>query len=79
MAAFTWTGQLDSKGRITVPSRIRNKLDLCKGDEVTLSVTSTKVVIEEVGSYQEAVEFIRSLDSVKSFSYSDGVVEVIRQ
>ncbi len=76
MNAFTFSATLDSKGRITVPSRIRKRLNLGKGDEISLSLSSTQVVVEEVGSYREALEFINSLDSVKSFSYEDGVVEV---
>ena len=77
MNAFTFTGQIDSKGRITVPSRIRNRLNLENGDEISLSISSAEIVIEEVDSYQEALELIELLDSVKSFSYSNGVVEVI--
>jgi len=75
--AFTFTGQIDSKGRITVPSRIRNRLNLENGDEISLSISSAEIIIEEVESYQEALELIELLGSVKSFSYSNGVVEVI--
>lgn len=83
MEAFTssdsirFSAQLDTKGRITVPARIRNRLDLEKGDQIALQLDSRKVLEQEVDNYREALRFVDKFDSVSSFSFSDGVAEVI--
>jgi len=82
VAVFTqdsvkFSAQLDSKGRITIPSRIRNRLGLENGDEIALGLESRRVIREEVSSYRKALQFIRKFDSIQSFSFSEGVVEVI--
>lgn len=74
---FTWEASLDSKGRITVPSRIRNKLGIEFGDSITLAVTSDRVILREVDSQEEVLKTISSLDSVQSFQYKEGVLEVV--
>ncbi|MFB6191404.1 MAG: hypothetical protein ABEJ64_03160 [Candidatus Nanohaloarchaea archaeon] len=68
---------MDSKGRITVPACLRNRLELEEGEDISLTLVDYEVIAEEVGSYREALEFIRSLDSVESFTYREGVVEVV--
>jgi AbrB family looped-hinge helix DNA binding protein len=73
----TFSASLDTKGRITVPARIRNRLGIDKGDEIFLSLKSEDVVRKDVNSLEEALIFVKSFDSVSSFSFSDGVVEVI--
>jgi len=80
VAAFTkisFSGKIDSKGRITVPSRIRNRLDLEKGDKVSLQLNSSKVVRKSFDSKVEALNYISTLSSVESFSFEDGVLEVV--
>ncbi len=77
-AAFTFSGSVDSKGRVTIPARIRDRLDLGKGDELSLSINSAEVVRKEVGSLREAVDFVRSFQNVRSFSFQNGVVEVVQ-
>lgn len=83
MEAFTspvsvnFSAQLDSKGRITIPARIRNRLDLEKGDRISLRLESKKLVQEEVENYREALRFVNKFESVSSFSYTEGTVEVI--
>lgn len=82
MAAFTpekvsFSGSIDSKGRVTIPARIRNRLGLEKGDQVSLTLNASNVIVEEVDSYREALELIQSLGDVESFSYSYGKVEVV--
>ena len=79
MEAFTcrFSGQIDSKGRVTVPARIRKRLELEKGDQIVLQLDSSKVVQKEVGSYRKALSFIEQFESVFSFSFSDDVVEVV--
>jgi AbrB family looped-hinge helix DNA binding protein len=69
--------RLDSKGRITVPSKVRDRFSLEAGDKVSLCVSSPQVLVREVGGRREAIEVVESLDSVKSFSYYSGILEVI--
>lgn len=77
MAVFTFSATVDSKGRVVIPARIRNQIGLEEGDQISLSIEASKVVVEEVGSYREAIEFVESFNSVDSFCYSNGVVEVV--
>jgi AbrB family looped-hinge helix DNA binding protein len=74
---FTFQASIDSKGRITIPASVRNKLGLQQGDPVTLSVEESEVIRKEV-SRSEAIELINSMDT-ESFSYSNGVLEVIKK
>ena len=79
-AAFTQVGfsaKLDSKGRVTVPARIRNRFDLEKGDELRLSLESSKVLRKEFSGKADALEFLSGLEDVKQFSFSSGVLEVV--
>lgn len=70
------TGQLDSKGRVTVPARIRNKLGLEKGDKIFLRLESSNIIQREVEDYRQALRFVSQFESVSSFSFNEGVVEV---
>ncbi|MFB6116376.1 MAG: AbrB/MazE/SpoVT family DNA-binding domain-containing protein [Candidatus Nanosalina sp.] len=72
-----FSARIDSKGRVTVPARIRNRLDLEKGDELRLSLESCKVLRKEFSSKAEALEFLSGLEDVKEFSFSSGVLEVV--
>lgn len=74
---FTFSGKLDSKGRITVPSRIRNRLQLEKGNRISLEIRSDRVVRKEVENEEEALQILSDFESVKSFQYSDGLLEVV--
>lgn len=79
-AAFTsveFSGRIDSKGRITIPSRIRDKLGLNSGDQVKLSVSSAEVVRKRFSSENEALSFLTGLENVESFSFDGEVLEVI--
>lgn len=80
MAVFTqvcFNGTLDSKGRVTVPARIRNRLQLKKGDEVSLKIRSQRTIRKEFSSKRDALNFLSGLDGVKSFSFNGKVLEVI--
>jgi len=80
VAAFTkisFSGKIDSKGRITVPARIRNKLGLENGDKISLSLESGKIISKDFTSEEEALEFLSSLENVKSFSFDGNVLEVV--
>jgi AbrB family looped-hinge helix DNA binding protein len=68
---------LDSKGRITVPSQVRDRYSLEAGDRVSLCVSSPQALVREVGGRREAIKVVESLGSVKSFSYRSGILEVI--
>jgi len=78
VAAFIqFSGKIDSKGRITVPARIRNKLGLENGDQISLGLESGKVISKDFTSEEEALEFLSSLENVKSFSFDGNVLEVV--
>lgn len=74
---ISFQAKIDSKGRITVPAEIRERLSLEKGDSIPFKLAASRVIVEEVGSRDEALRFIESFDSVRSFSYEAGVVEVV--
>lgn len=72
----TFSTQLDSKGRITVPANIRKKLGLEKGDRVKFSVRTSRIRSKKVSSIDEALNFVKSFDSVENFSFDGEEVEV---
>jgi len=74
---FTFSGKLDSKGRITVPSRIRSRLQLEKGNRISLEIRSDRVVRKEVENEEETHQILSDFESVKSFQYSDDLLEVV--
>lgn len=74
---FTCSCRLDSKGRVTVPSRIRNRLGLEQGDELRISVENTEVKSKKASSFEEAKAFIESFSEVESFSFDGEQVEVV--
>jgi AbrB family looped-hinge helix DNA binding protein len=74
---FTCSAQLDSKGRITIPARIRDKLNLAEGDRISVSLDSTKVIRRNFSSKSEALEFLSELESVQSFDFDGEVLEVV--
>jgi AbrB family looped-hinge helix DNA binding protein len=73
----SFSASLDSKGRITVPARIRNKLDLEKGDEISLILDSDNLIRKSFSSKSKALEYISSLEDVKSFSFDGEVLEAV--
>lgn len=79
MAGFTcrFSGKLDSKGRVTVPARIRNRLDLEKGDKITLALESGEIIRKSFSSNSEALKFLSRLEGVESFSFDGEVLEVV--
>ena len=77
MAAFTWTSKIDSKGRVTIPARIRNKLNIEEGEKLQLFLKKSKVIRKEFDTFQEALDFLSQLDDVKSFSYDGEILEAI--
>lgn len=79
-AAFTqvcFSGKIDSKGRITIPSRIRKKLGLEAGDELEVSVRNCEVKSRKVSGFEEAKAFVEQFSAVESFSFDGEVVEVV--
>lgn len=79
-AAFTqvsFSGKLDSKGRVTIPSRIRDRLGLSSGDRINLSINSSRVIRKEFDSQREALEYLSGLENVEGFSFDGEVLEVI--
>lgn len=79
--AFTeiaFSGIVDSRGRVTLPSDIRQRLDIGEGDRVTLKLNSIRIERNDVDSIQEAVEILSESEDVKSFSFSGGTLEVTK-
>lgn len=78
-AKFTcrFSAQLDSKGRITIPARIRKRLNLQKGDQVPLALNGNRVVRKEFSDKEEVLEFISKLREVESFNFDGEVLEVV--
>lgn len=74
---FTCSCKLDSKGRVTLPSTIRQKLGLEAGDELEISVRDCEVKRKEVSDFQDAKAFIEEFSSVKTFSFDGEVVEAV--
>ena len=74
---ITCSGRLDSKGRITVPSRIRDGLGLEKGDEVSLTLSAVRTVRKDFSSKKKALKFLSQLEGVKSFSFNGESLEVM--
>lgn len=77
MGTFTWDAKVDSKGRVTIPARIRDRLNISGKEQVSISIQSRKIVRKEVENEKEAVQLISQFDSVESFQYSEGILEVI--
>jgi AbrB family looped-hinge helix DNA binding protein len=79
--AFTeiaFSGVIDSRGRVTLPSDIRQRLEIGEGDRVTLKLNSLSIERKEVDSIEDAIEFLSESDGIKSFSYSGGTLEVVK-
>lgn len=77
MTAFTFSAKLDTKGRVTIPAEIREQFNLQQGDTIQAGVFSFKVETREVESYKQAVELLQEFESVESFTYTEGILEVI--
>jgi AbrB family looped-hinge helix DNA binding protein len=72
-----FSAKLDSKGRITVPADIRNRLNLEKDDEIPLVLGSDNFVRKKFSSDAEALNFLSGLENVKSFRFDGEVLEAI--
>ena len=57
---------IDSNGRLAIPAKIRKKLHLNKGDEVTLNLSDSKLV---VSTYHSNIE--RTRDILKKYGNPD--------
>ncbi|WEL23412.1 AbrB/MazE/SpoVT family DNA-binding domain-containing protein [Candidatus Nanohalovita haloferacivicina] len=79
MAVFTpcFSAKIDSKGRITIPSEIRDRLNLDEGQKVFLSVQDSTVVRKSFDSRDKALDFLSGLENVEGFSFDGEVLEVI--
>jgi AbrB family looped-hinge helix DNA binding protein len=72
-----FSATLDSKGRVTVPSEVRDRIGLEPGDKISLSLDSTRVLSKSFSSKEEAMEFLAGIEEVESFSFSSGMLEVV--
>jgi bifunctional DNA-binding transcriptional regulator/antitoxin component of YhaV-PrlF toxin-antitoxin module len=62
---------------VTIPAEIREQFNLQQGDTIQAGVFSFKVETREVENYKEAVELLQEFESVRSFYYEEGTLEVI--
>ncbi len=77
MFTCQFSAQLDSKGRVTVPAQVRDKLDLGKGDRISLEIGSSRVLRKKFDSNSRALNFVRDLQGAKEFSFDGEVLEVV--
>ena len=80
MNVFTraeFSANLDSRGRVTVPSRYREQFNLGKGDRVKLIFSRVRKVSRKVENTGEAQRFVSSFQNVESFSFNGETVEVL--
>jgi len=77
--AFTcrFSAQIDSKGRVTIPASIRDRIDLKKGDKIDLRLDSSRVIRKQFDSNAGALNFVRELQDVKEFSFDGELLEVV--
>ncbi len=74
----SFSAKIDSRGRITIPARIRNGFGLEEGDEVTLKLSESDRIRKKIDSRSEALKFISGIDrEVESFSYNGEFLEVV--
>lgn len=66
--------ETDSRGRITVPSRIRKSFSSGSIYQVKIRPASRQVT--EVEDGKEAVEELLGMEDIESFRYSEGRLEV---
>ena len=57
---------IDSNGRLAIPAKVRKKLHLNKGDEVTIKLSDSKLV---VSTYHSNIE--RTREILKKYSNPD--------
>ena len=77
MAFISVTARLDDKGRVTIPSEVRNRLNLDQGDQVRLQIETGTVILKDFSSKEKALEYLSEKSEIKSFSFENGVLEVI--
>lgn len=77
MAVFTWLGRLDSKGRVTFPSNLRDKADLNSKDFVLLSAKRVRRRFFKADDLEAALSVLKELDNIESFKYQRNELEVV--
>ena len=83
MAAFTCTatsfsGKIDSRGRITIPAGIRNSLGLVEGDKVDLEISDSRKIRKSFDNRTDALNFLSQIDEeIERFSYDGEILEVV--
>jgi bifunctional DNA-binding transcriptional regulator/antitoxin component of YhaV-PrlF toxin-antitoxin module len=62
---------------VTIPAEIRDQFNLRQGDTIQAGVFSFKIETREVENFKEAIELLQEFESVESFTYTEGILEVI--
>jgi AbrB family looped-hinge helix DNA binding protein len=75
--AFTLKGQLDSKGRLTVPAEIRENLGLESGDQISVTLESSSFIRKKFDSKFEAIQFLSELENFEKFNFDGEILEVV--
>lgn len=73
----TFSATVDSKGRITVPSTVRDSSNIEPGDTVTLSLPKVDIKKFEVSGRKEALQILEELENIQEFSYSGNRLKVV--
>ncbi|MFB6208484.1 MAG: AbrB/MazE/SpoVT family DNA-binding domain-containing protein [Candidatus Nanohaloarchaea archaeon] len=71
----SFSATIDSKGRVTVPSELRDRFGLEPGDQVSLEISGELFRVD--ADREKALEIVEEL-GVEEFRYSDGTLEVVR-
>lgn len=72
-----FSAELDSKGRVTVPAEIRDRVGLEPGDSVSLELKSGRVLRKRFSSKSKALQYLEEMENVESFSFSSGILEAV--
>jgi AbrB family looped-hinge helix DNA binding protein len=75
--ALEFSASMDSRGRVTIPADLREKLKLDSNEKVDISIKSPDTYRKEVESFSEAKRILSCFEDVESFSFEEGVLEVV--
>jgi AbrB family looped-hinge helix DNA binding protein len=74
--SYSFSARIDSRGRLTVPRKLRDRFGLEQGDQVIVELSRAERKSFQVSGREEAIEVLESLDGVESFSFSGNELEV---
>ncbi len=76
--ATSFSGKIDSRGRITIPAGIRKSLGLREGDELTLEISDSRKIRKSFDSRTEMLNFLSQIEEeIERFNYDGEILEVV--